>query len=581
MPNIKSKIQDRIASEVETLKDKSKPAEDDKEDITPEFIAQCLYANYLGDGRLYAALHKNKFVFVTSWMQWLEWNGHNWRIDKLDKAHIAIESVALTYQTQGRRLNEKIMGIHQEIMEIHSKLKALKASGDEAAAGQLSIEISKKEIEVAKLPDKKDALYKRAQRLRGNGAAPCLDWAHKNDNALAIIGDEIDKKPMLLPCANGVIDLKTGKLTNAKPEDYLMRAIPVAYKDITTPCPLWDKFILEIVGNDEPTALFFQRILGYALTGLSNEHYIIVCTGEGRNGKGTLFEILMDVMGELAWAIQPEMILEQKTPRSSSGPSPDIMSLAGKRIIIAGETAENQKISAEKIKKLTGGDRLTGRASYDKYDINFEPTHTLFLQTNHVPKGLTKDFALLQRLLIIHFSYMFVDDPEEEGRRNPQLAHLFRLKDKNLKEKLKQEMPGILSWLVRGTLDWQKQGLKPSSLVKSYVEDIRDKEDLIGAWLAGNIVKTDDKEPILFKELYESFIKWYQENEDDKERSKPSRRRVSEWIEKKGFKKENKNGSIVFYGLRLLTDHEKEGPASHSVLISSDKSNTGDGGNLF
>ena len=579
--DIKSKVKDRVASEAEALKEKQKP-KDKEETITPEFIAQCLYANQLGDGRLYAALHKDKFIFVKSWLQWLEWSGNSWRIDKLDKAHINIEAVALIYQNEGHRLNKKIAEIWQEIAELNSKAKALKATGDEAAANDMQKEINKKEDEVAKLPKQRDALYRRAQRLRGNGAAPCLDWAHKNENALAIIGDEIDKKPMLLPCANSVIDLKTGNITAGKPSDYLMRSIPVEYAGLDMQCPLWEKFILEIIGYDEPTATFIQRLLGYALTGLTNEHYIIVCTGEGRNGKGTLFELLMDIMGELAWAIQPEMILEQRNPRSSSGPTPDIMSLAGKRIIVASETSEHQRISAEKIKKLTGGDRLTGRASFDKYDTNFEPTHTLFLQTNHVPRGLTKDFALLQRLICIHFPYMFVDDPEEMGRRNPQLSHLYKLKDKNMKDKLKKEIPGILSWLVRGCLDWQKQGLKQSSLTQSYIETLRDKEDIVGAWLASHVVKADIKDFIPFKELYESFIKWYQENEDDKDKNKPSRRRVSEWIEKKGFKKENKRGAIVFYGLRLLAEYEIQAEDTQSgVAFSAEQNQKGTGKDLF
>ena len=259
-----------------------------------------------------------------------------------------------------------------------------------------------------------------------------------------------------------------------------------------------------------------------------------------------------------------------------------IRSRAGKRIIVASETSEHQRISAEKIKKLTGGDRLTGRASFDKYDTNFEPTHTLFLQTNHVPRGLTKDFALLQRLICIHFPYMFVDDPEEMGRRNPQLSHFYKLKDKNMKDKLKKEIPGILSWLVRGCLDWQKQGLKQSSLTQSYIETLRDKEDIVGAWLASHVVKADIKDFIPFKELYESFIKWYQENEDDKDKNKPSRRRVSEWIEKKGFKKENKRGAIVFYGLRLLAEYEIQAEDTQSgVAFSAEQNQKGTGKDLF
>ncbi|GEM_PF-3996404 len=103
------------------------------------------------------------------------------------------------------------------------------------------------------------------------------------------------------------------------------------------------------------------------------------------------------------------------------------------------------------------------------------------------------------------------------------------------------------------------------------VVEINDKEDIVGAWLASGIIKTDDNEFIPFKDLYENFIQWYQETKDDKERNKPSRRRVSDWIKKKGFKKERKRGGIIFHGLRLLTDLEKESGSGLSGSVFTDK----------
>ena len=55
--------------------------------------------------------------------------------------------------------------------------------------------------------------------------------------------------------------------------------------------------------------------------------------------------------------------------------------------------------------------------------------------------------------------------------------------DKNLEQKLMQEAPGILRWMIDGCLDWRANGLvRPASVVaatESYFED----QDLMSQWL--------------------------------------------------------------------------------------------------
>lgn len=48
---------------------------------------------------------------------------------------------------------------------------------------------------------------------------------------------------------------------------------------------------------------------------------------------------------------------------------------------------------------------------------------------------------------------------------------------------LRKEASGILAWLVRGCLRWQKEGLKEPKTVKSATARYREEQDPVGAFL--------------------------------------------------------------------------------------------------
>jgi len=206
-------------------------------------------------------------------------------------------------------------------------------------------------------------------------------FSHTIDQPLAITGEEMDNKPMLFPCANGVIDLETGKCKPGQPSDYLSMSSPVEWRGIDEPAPLWEKTLREIfncdrTGDDQSVIEYLQRLFGYAMTGLVQEKVFPVLYGKtGWNGRSLIVETISYIMGDFAGSIPAEMLLSQRISKSASGPSPDIMSLKGLRMAFASEIDEGQRFSAAKIKWLTGKDELTGRNPHDKYPTRFYPTH--------------------------------------------------------------------------------------------------------------------------------------------------------------------------------------------------------------
>lgn len=496
-------------------------AEEDDGSVNKYFVSECFRQSERGDGRLFARLHRGKFVFVKRSQMWLVWDGHHWKIDKEDLAHNAVEDVALVYEQQIRDIDEQLVEAAANGRKVDEKLFA----------------------------DLIKAYKGRVKKLRDvSGAEKCQEKAHKIGNeSLSIIGDEIDQKPWLLPCSNGVIDLKTGKLLDGRPDDYLVASIPVAWKSINEPAPLWEKFIREIHSRDsdqESDELyeFVNRLFGYSVTGLVSEHFIGTFIGEGRNGKGTMFETLRAIMGDLAWSVKPELILDNKNVRQAGGPSPELVSLQGKRFVIASETDEHRRISGSRVKELTGGDTICARAPHEKFESNFRPTHKLFLYTNHVPKGLAKDYALAKRLLLINYPFKYVDNPSTPTERQ---------RDPNLPVKLLAEAPGILAWLVRGCIKWQERGLDPPEQIRFEVEQLRQSEDHFGRWFETAMEPTSSTIAINFADIYGRYKAWYLEEVSDKDTYLDSKIKVSTRLQKEGFTRDAKGGIAKFVGLQF------------------------------
>lgn len=549
----------------------------DQDPITPNIVRACLNQNERGDGWMFSRLLRGKYVFNNRTTTWHEWTGNHWDDDRMKNAMAAVETVALRYHQVEETLSPQIIEAREKAREASKKInrceKALKARKDdpdpEAAtiARQNLSEAEAEEqacsFELKALNAEKGKLHRRVERLRSSrGAGNCLIWATVVDKPLAVIGDEFDKKPMLLPCANGVIDLETGKLLPGRPEDYLMLASPIEWHGIDAPCPEWEKFFLSILpllkGTNDPDqdiADCLGRLMGYNITGLITEQILGTFLGEGRNGKGVLFGTAMEILGPLAWAISPELLLEQKNAKSSAGPSPDLVSLRGRRMIVAAETDENRRISAGRVKQLTGGDIIVARSPYDRFEINIAPTWKLNLHTNNIPRGIAKEFSLVQRLLLFKFPYMFVDDPAAEAKKKPEMAEFFRPKDKELAARLRKEYPGILAWLVRNCIKWQQHGISPPKSITQNVEAQRRDDDVLGQFIEDSCEIIRPEQFCTFKEVYDAFSIWYAEVIDDDDKYRPSKKRVAEDLAKRGFRSPSPretSGTKYIYGIKPL-----------------------------
>jgi putative DNA primase/helicase len=280
---------------------------------------------------------------------------------------------------------------------------------------------------------------------------------------LALAGTEWDADPLVLAASNGIVDLGTGALRAAKPEDRICRVAAVDYNP-DADCPRFRRLVSEVADGDDELAGFLWRSVGYAITGLTSEQVFWILYGLGANGKTTFLETLTRyVLPEHSWAMPfpaeawTESIAEYQRAE-----------LAGRRIVIAKESAETKRLNSEFIKSLTGGDTVNARHPYGR-PFTFVPQAKFFLACNHQPTIRDDSHGMWRRVRLVPFRRTFAV--------NPKLA-----------EELAAEAPGILRWCVDGCLDWQLAGLGTPAAVADATASYAAANDPLSAFLAERCV---------------------------------------------------------------------------------------------
>jgi putative DNA primase/helicase len=118
----------------------------------------------------------------------------------------------------------------------------------------------------------------------------------RNEKPLADAGENWDADPWLLGVANGVVNLRTGKLRPGTPNDRITLHTNVIF-DPDARCPRWDRFVSEIFDGDLELMSYVRRAVGYSLTGETSEQCFFCCHGEGSNGKTTFLNAVRHVVG--------------------------------------------------------------------------------------------------------------------------------------------------------------------------------------------------------------------------------------------------------------------------------------------
>ena len=304
--------------------------------------------------------------------------------------------------------------------------------------------------------------------------------------------EDFDQDPLLFNCQNCVIDLSTGKVIDHDPELLLSKISNVVYDpDIVSDD--FNRFIHEIMIDDQDKINYLQKIFGYCLTGENTQEECYMCYGSTtRNGKSTLLEVISYLFGDYAMNIQPETLAQKdKNSRNASG---DIARLNGCRFLHMSEPPKRMKFDVALLKTLLGRDPITARHIYER-EFEFVPVFKLMINTNFLPVVTDDTLFTSGRVKVITFDRHF--EPEEQ---DPRLK---------IRLKTKDNISGIFNWILEGLRLFREDGeilIAPDPVIES-TEDYRRKSDKIQNFIEDCLFHMPGVNTSI-KDVYDAFSKW-------------------------------------------------------------------------
>ena len=236
--------------------------------------------------------------------------------------------------------------------------------------------------------------------------------------------EDLQFDPMWVNLRNGMLYLPTFELSPHAPHYNSRVQLPVKY-DKEAECLLWLKTLEEIFADDHEKIDVLQQFFGYCLYPKIRFPAALFQIGDGSNGKGTVNQILIWMLGEENVCHISLRRMEEKF---------GVVELKDKLLNSSGETAA-KALEVTTFKEIAVGERIQVDQKYLP-DIKFYPIAKHIISMNAFPGIKDKTHAFFRRIIVMEYKQRFENETDDKG----------------LKEKLKEELSGIFMWSLEGLL---------------------------------------------------------------------------------------------------------------------------------
>jgi P4 family phage/plasmid primase-like protien len=166
--------------------------------------------------------------------------------------------------------------------------------------------------------------------------------------------------------------------------------------------------------KDDETRDYVLKVLASCLVGHKQFEELYIFTGSGRNGKGVLDTLIRNTFGELYQCCHMSNFTVAK--KSMGEANSALAQAQGKRILMATEPEENEKLLVSRLKQFSGSDVIEARQLFGE-SFEYQPQFTIFFQCNEIPQLSRLDKAIQNRLRIIDFPFEFTDTPKNKNQK--------------------------------------------------------------------------------------------------------------------------------------------------------------------
>lgn len=283
--------------------------------------------------------------------------------------------------------------------------------------------------------------------------------------------DDLAGGENLLNCANGIVNLESGKIAPFDRERLFTYCVSTPYQRGAT-SKLWLDLLFDWFDGNEEMIDFVQTAIGYSLTGSAREECAFYLQGPGRSGKGTLINTVASIIGS---PLARSASFDAFTAGTNDPQNFRLAPLWNARMITASENMRYKHFDESTIKTITGRDQIQV-AFKGKDSFNYTPQFKLWLGNNWPIRGDASDAAFWARFHVIPFRKSYIG-AENKGLKDELASRYNRV--------------GILAWAIEGAQKWYAHGLNPPAASRAALEADRLQADYVYSWALDNLRKVD------------------------------------------------------------------------------------------
>jgi len=289
----------------------------------------------------------------------------------------------------------------------------------------------------------------------------------------------------ILPCANGLLHLKTMVLYPPNPAFFSANALDYGYDPAAPPPTQWLCFLRTLWPDDPEVIEVLQELFGYYLTGDTRQQKIALVVGPRRSGKGTIARVLTGLIGRDN-VCSPT--LDSLCSNFGLAPLIDKPLAIIPDARLSGRT--DQSPITERLLSISGEDGCTIDRKHMSAWSGRLPTRFLVM-TNELPRINDASGALASRFIILTMRNSF-----------------YGSEDHGLTDRLLAELPGILNWAITGWQRLQKRGhlVQPKSSADT-IQALEDLSSPIGAFLRDRC-QVSPGATVSRDAIYDSWVHW-------------------------------------------------------------------------